>query len=307
MDSINALINIQPNQHWAIEHTDRGNRIICIKKPERGCYVLQTWKFAEIAYVVRSILNEHPEIDKTTIAPALENLKTRYLHLNHKGEEYFFSYIFAQLFLAILGYDLLGVIGEFEIKAINEIPKGELWTINYAQDVICQSDEKIAKQKYRYSIDGLFKTIDEQRKTGKKICLFIGKTPDEPLPTRDGEVWISGGSWIENGIPEDRLHVWLSFNKLKAKDPFLAGKFDKVVISPQKRSLYHRPDRLDSVANLLHDDTSELIIDGDRKEIKADFEKQFDQVECHENETFPYDSTTSTTGYFVLKQPKKNG
>lgn len=76
--------------------------------------------------------------------------------------------------------------------------------------------------------------IDALMNTGKKICLFIGRTAAEKLPTETGEaqpdeVWISGDTLQRETLNKERIHVRDNFND----DHFitkLRRKFDLIVL-----------------------------------------------------------------------------
>ncbi len=92
-----------------------------------------------------------------------------------------------------------------------------------------------------YNFGAVVLKIKGYQAQGKKICLFIGRTPIEPLPSdlgeaEENEVWVSadiallpseGGRRVETS--SDRLHLWLDFNQQEGLN-LVKGLFQKVVV-----------------------------------------------------------------------------
>ncbi len=92
-----------------------------------------------------------------------------------------------------------------------------------------------------YNFGAVVLKIKNYQAQGKRVCLFIGRTPTEPLPSDLGEaekdeVWVSAdllpvptesGRRIET--PSDRLHLWLDFNQQEGLN-LVKGLFQKVVV-----------------------------------------------------------------------------
>ena len=77
-------------------------------------------------------------------------------------------------------------------------------------------------------------------KQGKKLCVFIGRGADEPLPKVDNEVWVSldinlFGFFGKHGKPEDanlsgRVHLKIDMNNDRELLSQIEGLFNKVVL-----------------------------------------------------------------------------
>ncbi len=92
-----------------------------------------------------------------------------------------------------------------------------------------------------YNFGAVVSKIKNYQAQGKRVCLFIGRTPNEPLPSNSGEakeneVWVSADLLLlspEQGrrieTPSDRLHLWLDFNQQEGLN-LVKGLFQKVVI-----------------------------------------------------------------------------
>lgn len=77
---------------------------------------------------------------------------------------------------------------------------------------------------------------------GKKLCLFIGRAANEPLPEVENEVWISLDSELFNipGMVMDlsaRCHLQIDMNQDTQHLSQISGLFNKVVLD------YHRLNR----------------------------------------------------------------
>lgn len=128
------------------------------------------------------------------------------------------------------------------------------------------------KSKENYNLGETVAKINQLQQEGKKICLFIGRTPYEKLPSDNGEAkvnefWLSADLTLKStegheelkdspGI-ENRPFIWLDFNHQEGLE-LIHGLFDKVVIdNSTTKSL--EDDFAKRFAVLLRDSDSELI------------------------------------------------
>lgn len=112
-------------------------------------------------------------------------------------------------------------------------------------------EAKIQGLKQNYDPDQVVKEIEDIRRTGQKICLFIGRTEAEPLPSQNGEVWVSGDIATKGIIPASRLHLWADFNDDEQLKRFY-HLFDKVVIDQSTTKCLVGRDFMSHFVNLLH-------------------------------------------------------
>lgn len=62
-----------------------------------------------------------------------------------------------------------------------------------------------------------------------KICLFLCRRENEPLPSEEGKIWMSGDNETNGKIPPNRIHLWVDFTNEKHLE-FYHGLFDEIVI-----------------------------------------------------------------------------
>ncbi len=85
------------------------------------------------------------------------------------------------------------------------------------------------------TLDASLKRIDAYQEQGKTLCLFVGRTPAEKLPSETGEanpneIWVSGDiSDTGPAINPDRIHLHFDFNEQRLIEK-LKRKFDLIVI-----------------------------------------------------------------------------
>jgi hypothetical protein len=128
-------------------------------------------------------------------------------------------------------------------KCLPSQPKGvnQQWKEVVGPRVVESFFNKGEDEKNRYDLEKIIKKINNYWEEGKTVCLFVGRTPEEPLPSdlneaEENEVWVSGDIALlssEDGRriapSEDRLHLWLDFNQQEGL--ILAkGLFKKIVI-----------------------------------------------------------------------------
>jgi hypothetical protein len=151
----------------------------------------------------------------------------------------------------------------------------------------CGDETEYGKtQKVAYPFGETIAKIQSLQAEGKKICLFIGRSPFEELPSdhgeaKENEVWISadillisseGRSKNLNGEqlhlenyqtmknPLDinrRLHLWLDFNQQEGLQ-LVQGLFDKVVIDNSTAHIF-KDNFTQRFSILLHAPESEII------------------------------------------------
>ncbi len=145
-------------------------------------------------------------------------------------------------------------------------------------------DSKYEKEK-EYNFGETLNKIKTFQSQGKSICLFIGRTPYEQLPSdcdeaKDNELWISADiSLIPCGygteyahynkllLPsvnlKERLHLWIDLNQQQGIE-LIRGLFDKIVIDQSTLKLLCNDFPKRSII-LLHSAESELIFEGGSK------------------------------------------
>ncbi len=80
-----------------------------------------------------------------------------------------------------------------------------------------------------YDPDALAEEIKKIRAAGKKVFLYICRTENQPLPSEEGCVWVSGDIAVHGIIPPSRLHIWADFTNEEHLKRFY-GLFDKLVV-----------------------------------------------------------------------------
>ncbi len=201
-----------------------------------------------------------------------------------------------------------------------------------------QSEEtKSARQNYNFGeMIGKIKTLQSE---GKTICLFVGRTPLEKLPSDQGEakeneVWVSADislkpycSWnnpcIESTDLTQRLYLWLDLNERRLFVS-IKGLFDKIVFD-QSTSKFLGKNFYQHFSILLHSDESEMLFKDpstyqERPDkihpqdisswqcaaIKEHLETIFHTVEHHEGTDYPYKGNYSgiDKSHFIVRHPK---
>ncbi len=107
--------------------------------------------------------------------------------------------------------------------------------------------------------------IDAFLNQGKKLCLFVGRTPREPLPSDRGlatanEIWVSGDISNEGpAISKDRIHLCFDFNNqdLILK---LQKRFDLIVIDLTVMKFFTE-DFANRFSVMLHSPKSKMIFE----------------------------------------------
>lgn len=112
------------------------------------------------------------------------------------------------------------------------------------QVVVCHNgvpDATLKEQEKNYNFGATVQKIKDLQAQGKSICLFVGRSPVEKLPSDygeagDNEVWVSADMSLcpQTKSPEipyskDRLHLWLDCNQPEGL-ALIQGLFDKIVI-----------------------------------------------------------------------------
>ncbi len=125
---------------------------------------------------------------------------------------------------------------------------------------------------------------------GKKVCLFIGRTPDEPLPNEPNTIWVSLDPKLRKSkeLTPDRLHLILSCND-SAEMSTIQRLFSKVVVD-QSTWKFFDPGIVDRLTSILTLDPESLLI----------FESAFQYIE-HSSEI-----DTWTFNHVLLTIPTKD-
>ncbi len=88
---------------------------------------------------------------------------------------------------------------------------------------------------YKQTLEQSIAKIDAYLAQGKKLCLFVGRTPKEPLPSDRGEaqaneIWVSLDQSDEGpAISADRVHLHFDFNQQTLVRK-LKKRFDLIVV-----------------------------------------------------------------------------
>lgn len=82
-----------------------------------------------------------------------------------------------------------------------------------------------------YCLETMIKKIVIATQNNQKICLFIGRTADEPLPLEENCTWVSGDKYLSKQpcSLEDRIHLLCDFTDELQLEKFHT-LFDKIVI-----------------------------------------------------------------------------
>lgn len=134
----------------------------------------------------------------------------------------------------------LSSISQSDVDSLNA-----RWNSCFSARCIASSDpETIATDENSYQFGEAVKKIDDLRKEGKKICLFIGRNASEKLPSDcnesdPNEVWISADIQMRNLLSPNRIHLWIDCNQQEAIET-LQGLFNKIVIDQSTtKALYN--------------------------------------------------------------------
>lgn len=102
---------------------------------------------------------------------------------------------------------------------------GEYFSPGYAHKA------KMERFKSDYDLKSVVNQIESLSSTDQKVCLFIGRHANEPLPNEENAVWVSGDICLayEPYSLKDRLHLCLDFTDINELAK-LQGLFDKIVI-----------------------------------------------------------------------------
>jgi hypothetical protein len=132
-------------------------------------------------------------------------------------------------------------------------------------------DPSQTPEKQNYQLGETIAKIKKLQSEGKSICLFVGRTPLEKLPShyneaKENEVWISGDIALvssegfielENSELNQRIHLWFDFNHQEGLD-LIQGLFDKIVIDCSTPKFLNE-DFIQRFGVLLHSSESEMI------------------------------------------------
>jgi hypothetical protein len=94
-----------------------------------------------------------------------------------------------------------------------------------------QNSNNLEEMEANYSLDETAQKIEKLSQSDDRVCLFIGRTGNEPLPREENAIWISGDIQFatEPYSLEERIHIWHDFTDEKGLSKF-QGLFDKIVI-----------------------------------------------------------------------------
>jgi hypothetical protein len=181
---------------------------------------------------------------------------------------------------------------EITVMSPEEIQiRNQQWRNTSAPHVLLEWVEKdhtdnpyTVSQKDAYKFGEILNKIQILQMHGKTICLFIGRTPFEELPSdrreaKENEVWISADPALisPEGFPEDSegpmtltkyknlslnpdlIHLWLNFNEQKDLEQ-IQGLFDKVVIDQSTTKMFEN-NFTQRFSILLRTPESELIFE----------------------------------------------
>jgi hypothetical protein len=126
-------------------------------------------------------------------------------------------------------------------------------------------------EKQTYKLGEITAKIKKLQSEGKSICLFVGRTPLEKLPShyseaKENEVWVSGDialvspegfKELEDSELNQRIHLWFDFNHQEGLD-LIQGLFDKIVIDCSTPKFLNN-DFIKRFSILLHSPQSEMI------------------------------------------------
>ncbi len=101
-----------------------------------------------------------------------------------------------------------------------------------SQDLILDLEKvQLEKIQENYSFEEVVQKVKNLSTGNLKVCLFVGRVGDEPLPNEEGEVWISTDiNFASKPYSLDqRIHIWCDFQD-EARISKFYRLFDKVVI-----------------------------------------------------------------------------
>lgn len=111
----------------------------------------------------------------------------------------------------------------------NTVELNQRWYTDFFPQVM-QKEHNSAENPYRFG--EMIEKINAIACTGKKVCLFIGRVSEEPLPhATENEVWVSSDIRRFNSpkTESNQIHLWIDCNQQEAIET-LKGLFDRVVI-----------------------------------------------------------------------------
>ncbi len=166
-----------------------------------------------------------------------------------------------------------------EIQSLNEKWQETIApNIYFAWSGPLNRSEQARMAKESYKLGEIIAKIKTLQSEGKTICLFLGRTPLEHLPSdrneaKGNDVWISADislnpfldtlyppQLIDSSDLTQRLYLWLNFNE--QEDLILIqGLFDKIVIDQSTVKEFRKHDFAKRFSILLHTPESELIFE----------------------------------------------
>ncbi len=163
-----------------------------------------------------------------------------------------------------------------EIQNLNQIWKETIApNVNYAWEGTKNRSQHAETAKADYKLGDTIAKIKSLQLEGKSICLFIGRTPLECLPSdrneaKENEIWVSADisfspcndtqftpELIESSDLTQRLHLWLDFNE-QENVKLIEGLFDTIVID-KSTVQFIKDDFAKRFSILFHDAESVLI------------------------------------------------
>lgn len=120
------------------------------------------------------------------------------------------------------------------IKTVAQLPA--------VKPFVTQSDPAPTVQSFEddYKLSKVIAKIDESRKQGLKIGVYVGRKDTQSLPSEKGWLWVSLDIEMEQTPSAQRLHLKMDFNDPAALEQ-IQCLFDKVVLDASVIKFIHKP------------------------------------------------------------------
>jgi hypothetical protein len=163
------------------------------------------------------------------------------------------------------------------------------------KDYCYQDASSLEELRATYDLEGTIQTIKNLSQGDKKICLFIGRVGDEPLPEEEGVIWVSGdiGFATRPYSLKERIHIVHDFTDEEGLSR-LHGLFDKIVVD-QSTCKDLGDDFISCFARLLKP-TSQSVLIFEKTPYLAGFSSTVEQPENH------YANLTMPCSYLITDQ-----